>query len=163
MRQELKRFPVYRERFPVYDETFEELWVFASTVANKHHFQPVKVTLEHSKDGDHEARVRFHIFICANIKERERFHEDPESENDFFQPVQVVRPSAERESDHDKRQELGRHLSGCSDRCVLCRGSQDHVDHEAEHLGAHSGFCILMKSCSPEAYTRRTTVYNFFA
>ena len=90
MRQELKRFPVYHERFPVYDETFGELWVFASTVANKHHFQPVKVTLEHSKDGDHEARVRFHIFICADIKERERFHEDPESENDFFQPVQVV-------------------------------------------------------------------------
>ena len=58
------RFQLKRQ---VYRDAFEHLWLFANTLASKHDFAMVNVTLEHSEHSDHKARVHFHIFVGLDL------------------------------------------------------------------------------------------------
>ena len=64
-------------RLPVYHEAFEDLWVFANTLADSKKFGTVSVALEHSPNGDHKARVHFHIFIGIDLSKGLGFAQTP--------------------------------------------------------------------------------------
>ena len=63
---------------PVYHEAFESLWMFTSTLAANYQFSTVNVSLEHSENGDHKARVHFHTFMGIDLSKGLGFAQRPQ-------------------------------------------------------------------------------------
>ena len=52
----------------LYNEAFTDLWEHANKIAASKNFGTVNVAMEHSTNGDHEARVHFHVFIGPDLR-----------------------------------------------------------------------------------------------
>ena len=55
------------KKVQLFQDAFDDLWGFANEVAKRHKMETVNVCMEHSEDGDHEARVHFHVFMGLDV------------------------------------------------------------------------------------------------
>ena len=52
----------------IYQEAFTELWEHANKIAVKMRLGTINLAMEHSSQGDHEARVHFHVFMGPDLR-----------------------------------------------------------------------------------------------
>ena len=52
----------------LYEEALTDLWDHVNKIAANKKFATVNVTMEHSANSDHEARVHFHVFIGPDLR-----------------------------------------------------------------------------------------------